>query len=269
MKLPLLLGVLLFNFLAHSQSYYAVSVKGKVLADGVVVTPKDKISADAQLVFSSEKDELKIMSTKHGFYVLKPEGAKKKSDTEFLIALQEAIIPSQQYKATSFRGEKMENCDHPFRSLLELRSFFRGNVLLLDTAFFSIDTNEFPQDSRRYFELVQITAADTLISPLPYKGAKLLLPSEYIAFNSLEDPRLSLYYVDEPDKSRTLIGHFNGKKEDQAKVIADLQIIYQLNPVSGPTFLCQYGLPYVSTYGRVNAEQVRALLEKGAIGQKP
>ncbi len=87
-------GLLLFISVGVSgQKYIVFHIKGKVFVDGQVLQLKSVIMDETQLTFTSQEDEVHVISPKKGKLLIRANKLKKNDRNEFLAAVKNALLP--------------------------------------------------------------------------------------------------------------------------------------------------------------------------------
>jgi hypothetical protein len=96
-NLLLILSIFLGSWLT-AQHYYVVKVDGKIFDGGTALTPKYKLSEEAELRFSNLEAKATVLSPKRGYFVLAANDKAHKKGSEFFLAVKQALIPPSQLK---------------------------------------------------------------------------------------------------------------------------------------------------------------------------
>ncbi len=264
--------ILLFSQMVFAQ-FFVVKINEQVFADGQLLKPRTRISPEVELRFSSNNAYAHVLSTSRGHFVLSGEKGKKNQKGEFLAALKEAIIPSDQFQAAATRAGSLEKAKviH-FDDKYDVKAYFRETIVLLDTAYYEFAAKNFPVDDNHYFCIMQ-ELEDTIISQrLPIEENALQLTAS--VFQDAKAGQLNanistftMTYVDKVKNKYQEFGPFKlhflsdeEKKEIQEEIGGMRQF---LSLPSESEFIQQHALPFLYTYyGKMSVPDVRRLMSR-------
>ncbi|MBL7792820.1 MAG: hypothetical protein JNK77_10880 [Saprospiraceae bacterium] len=268
MRNALFLFVLLVSCLpATSQNYFVVSVKDSVMVDGHLLQKKDKIESDAKIHFSSKEAFAYVMSPGKGYYILSPKKMKSRVAREFVLSLKEALLPPDDFYATSVRTFSEEE-GFSFPTVYEMQAFFRGKVLLIGEAAFKLPPDAFVLDEAHYFSFELELPDGVIIKRGPVKDGNLIVSDSlrYIGGHVLDPAVIKavrLLYRDQTTGVAQQIGVFQLVCPDRQLIADELQQLYQSQPNATPnSFLHDHAMPYLQTcYGNAHPLVIASIIK--------
>lgn len=255
----------LISFLSLSlsaQPYYVVSVKGSVSANGKLLEKKDKIDEEAQLRFGSAGAFAYVVSPGKGYFVLSPKKIRTQQENEFLVSLKEAVLPPNEFNATSTRNVWLV-LPLSFTNGEEIQRFFRGDVTLISGTRFEVNTDQYALDEAHQFALRQSSADSAAIYPLPDSANIFVIDEEAGLASTKQMTPVSLIYLDHQTGENQALGEFNLTLLTRPSVLEELRQLYEaVTPVPTEVFLRDHAQPYLEKmYGNIQPEVVRQLVE--------
>lgn len=249
-----------------AQHYYVLSVTGEVTADGKALQKKDKLSETAELRFGSPEAFVYVIAPGKGYYILSGKKAAPAGDSEIVLALREALLPPNEYRTTSTKSGAMPS-SFSFDHAGQLRSFFRGPVLLIGPTTFEVDPVAFPLDERHYFQLTHTLPEGIATQRLAGENGRFRIDaSVYQTAAGTIDPAVvrssALAYIDEVTRNRLPLGSFNLHLLPRASALEELALLHDaVAPVAPDVFFLEHAKPYLrNTYGETDWRVVRQLI---------
>lgn len=258
--------------LLNRAQFFVVKVNEQVYADGKLLEPRAKVASDAQLSFSSNKAYAHVLSTSKGHFVLSGEKSRKNRKGEFLSALKEAIIPSDQFQAAATRTIATEKDDAVwFEDKYDMKAYFRETIVLLDTASFRVNPDRFPLDEDHFFtishqlENTRITRHLEAEKDIFSLATSILYDEEGNKLDK-EIQSTALIYNNKVKNEQQEFGPFKIKLLDEAEkktVKNELTYLWQLlSPDSEGEFIQLHALPYLyGYYGKLRMADVRKIMK--------
>ena len=251
-----------------AQHYYVLSVTGEVTADGKALQKKDKLSETAELRFGSPEAFVYVIAPGKGYYILSGRKGATAGGSEIVLALREALLPPNEYRTTSTKSGAMP-ASFSFDHAAQLRSFFRGPVLLIGPTTFEVDPVAFPLDERHYFQLTHTLPEGSVTRRLDGDDGRFRIDaSVYQTEAGAIDPATvrasSLAYIDEVARNRLPLGSFALHLLSRSTVREELQLLHDaVAPVAPDVFFLEHAQPYLrNTYGETDWRVVRQLIEE-------
>ena len=253
---------------ANAQSYFVLSVKGDVSADGRALQKKDKLDETVQLRFGSAEALVYVLAPGKGYYILSGRKAAPERSSEILLSLREALFPPNEFHSTSTRGAELADA-FVFPDQHAMRQFFRDDLFLIGLSAFTPDAKTFPLDDQHYFELVHVLPDAAVTKRLPSREGRFFIDeSVFMAgggeIDSGKIKYSSLAFVNEPEKERTHLGDFHLSLLGEEEVLGELRALHQaVSPVASNVFYTEHAKPYLSScYGHTDWAALRRLIDE-------
>jgi hypothetical protein len=271
MRPILLLSLTVFFPQLFFAQFFVVKVNEEVYANGQLLEPRARISSDAQIRFSSSHAYAHILSPGKGHFVLSGEKTKKNQKGEFLTALKEAIIPSDQFQAAATRtGPPDPSNLIQFEDKYDAKAYFRGTIALADTILLQFNPDNFPVDEHHYFYLTHQLKDTMYIQALDIEDGTIVLKAypdqmEEGGVPEREIQHSTLTYRDEAKNTHQYFGPFKINlldKKDLKLIREELNCMRQfLSPSSESEFLQLHVLPFLYTYyGKMSIADMKELM---------
>lgn len=257
-------GLLFFvSISVYGQQYIVFHIKGKVLADGEALRVKSIITDDTQLTFTSQKDEVHVISPKKGKLLISANKLKKNDRNEFLAAVKNALLPPAQFRTTSTRSEATQL---HFEDIYDMMEFFSDTVLLIDTTIYQLNTEELPLNEAHYFEVRYEQGEQTYVKKVPGSNGQIEFYAQHLFSDLRTDQRaaqeVELYYVGPTKAEEELVGRFKLVSATADQITEPLKTLYDAMKSEPEAFLHEEALPFLALqYGKPNPAQVKALLK--------
>ncbi|MEZ4992970.1 MAG: hypothetical protein R2824_21280 [Saprospiraceae bacterium] len=255
---------LLLALQAMGQQYIVYSIQGEVFADGERLKLQQVLTDDSRLSFSTPEDVVYVISPKKGKMVISGGKAVKEKDNEFVAAVKNALLPPTQFRATNTRAE-LE--DPAFEDVYDLKGYFRGNILIIDSTTYQLKGSRLQQDATHYFEL-HYSQAEGEMNSIRLNNPDIL---QLRAADFFADPgqmaerkkEVEWFYVNgNPDK-QIRISKFTVVQATTEEIVQTLQVLYEAANEEPTPFIYEEAIPFLEMrYGRVQPGQVRRLLQE-------
>ncbi len=240
---------LFFVVSATPQNFYVIKVEGKVLLQQKELKTGDKLTEESMLEFTSPTDKLYLLSPSNGYFLLSPSQPEK-NNKSWIISLKEAVIPQNKYYKTASRGTSENN--PPFDDIYDLMGFFRDNVLIIDSATFSINPNKIILDETSYFEF---------LPPGKNKSVHYKATKESFSLNpATEKENLEMDYIKKGERQK--IGEFTLRTIPRKTIADELAVFYKNQDKNNSTIIYfEQIVPFItSVYGNTNMNVVKDII---------
>ena len=258
-NLLLILSIFLGSWLT-AQHYYVVKVDGKIFDGGTALTPKYKLSEEAELRFSNLEAKATVLSPKRGYFVLAANDKAHKKGSEFFLAVKQALIPPSQLKVTAIRANIDTSLaltlEHPY----DLLDVFRGTIAYRDSLILKLDTEGFADKGTFHLTVRDETERHNYQLQATNGYLVLKIPSSHnlttASFQLSYEPFFSEEEV-EPES-------FNLLPLDKAQLHAELLYLHSLLPDHSPgDFVAKIALPHCElNYGKISPGYLLALIKE-------
>lgn len=188
----------------------------------------------------------------------------KGSDNEFLSAVKNALIPPIQYRATNTRSEK----DEPtFADLYDLKGYFRGNILILDSVPYQLEGYRLQRDATHYFDLqYQDDSTQMQTVRLDQPDLFQLRSRDFFADAALsgaQKRKIEWFYINGSPEKRIAISKFTMVQVPTDEIMSSLQVLYEGVGMEPMPFLYEEAIPFLEMrYGRINPGHLKRLLQE-------
>jgi hypothetical protein len=255
---------LLLGLTAIGQPYIVYSVEGEVYVDDEPLRVKQVLTDDSQLRFGNPEDMVYVISPKKGKLVISGGKAMKASDNEFLSAVKNALIPPIQYRANTTRSDQD---DPTFTDLYDLKGYFRGSILILDSVPYQLEGYRLLRDATHYFEL-EYQDDSTRMQTVRLDDPDLfqLRSSDFFTDTQLtgaQKRKIEWSYVNGRPEKRIAISKFTLVQVPTEEVMSSLQVLYEGVGMEPMPFLYEEAIPFLEMrFGRINPGHLKRLLQE-------
>ena len=236
-----------------AQSYYVISVSGQIYAGQQPLAPKDRLTSETQLRFTDTEAAAYIMSPSKGYFVLSARDVFPSDRREFLVAVKNALLPPSELKNTAIRAVYQADQTILLEDTYDMLSFFRGNLVYLDTLVFELDPDSWPLEDTR-IEWISTNGEDTLVREVTITDHRFVLAwsGDRHAGSDLWEHHLVCHPWYGEDELEPYPFHLIVPGAEQIR--SELQTLHQLVAAEdSSTFLPEHAIPYLTMrYGKVH-----------------
>lgn len=260
---------LLFNYCfllaigLQAQAYYVVSVTGTIFKGSTELAPKDRLDDETHLRFVGSEAQAYVMSPTKGYFVLSGTADKGASEqSEFLLAVREALLPPSELKMTGIREIRANDEGIHVEDSYDLMAYCRGRIAYLDSLRLIPDPSYFiPGEGS--LELTVMTAEDTFTKQFPLDGSPLrLAPLADEDLPEVVTYRVS-YPIDYAEDPTLKAETFHLVPIHSDTLMAELHYLRSISDVEEAIFRTQIAPVHVSArYGKLNPVVLERLLDR-------
>jgi hypothetical protein len=270
MKILSFIFLLLLLPVLCSGQYYVVKVNGKVFANNKLMQPRLKLEQETALKFENEQAFAHVISPMNGHFILDGQKARRNQRGEFLAALKDALVPPHQFEAAATRATPPETTLR-FSDEYDMKAWFRGKVLFLESLSFSLDESYFGpaedlkivviHQSRRPIPAHSIAAEDEMfrLTPEIFRDARGRNRARHVEESTIELQNSSgeTLYSFGPFEFHQL------KKKHRKELEREMDFLASIVKVEDAEEFCQNHLmPYLALhYGKASHESAHRLME--------
>ncbi|MBK7873602.1 MAG: hypothetical protein IPJ74_24515 [Saprospiraceae bacterium] len=228
---------------------------------------KDIINSKSKLRFSSGEAFAYVMSPNKGYFILGIKD-RKKAKGEFILALEEALVPPNDYYAAATRTHGNPEIA-TFEDQYDLKAFFRDQLFFIVPAKFKVSAQHFPLDSNHFFMVKHYLKDGWFGKALPQSEQSFELNQKLFQLHDkVFDEKLiqysELYFSNQETGEDQYLGRFTLEFLSQDMLLEELTTLYDaVGKISADQFLHEHVMPYLNLqYGKTQPEVIAQLVNK-------